>query len=77
MTPKALRFVALNLMFPIIEGAWLTEAGTACLGLKDAVKIRYKFKNGSVRTLSKEDVDSMRADGIGMLNWGYGNVGNV
>lgn len=58
MTPKMKEFIEHNSKFKIIEGRWLNERNRDSLCLDDRLKLRYKFENGSIRTLHPVDIES-------------------
>ncbi len=60
MTPKATEFASHNTQTAIISGQWLPPYSPP----EEAVKLRYRFEDGSIRTLRKADVESLRNAGI-------------
>lgn len=60
-THKMSAFIAFNTDHPIIEGEWLTSAKQRIhteADMNDATYLRYKFLNGSVRTMHRDDLAS-------------------
>ncbi len=60
MTPKAKEFAEHNKHHAIYAGKWLSET-TDEPGWD---RLRYRFVNGSTRTLRKADLESLRDAGI-------------
>lgn len=56
MTPKAKEFVEHNKTLGVTAGKWLPEHAPPI----DCDRVRYRFEDGSIRTLKVNDVDSMR-----------------
>lgn len=60
MTPKAKEFQSLNATVAIVAGAWVPSHAAP----KDVKKIRYRFEDGKIRTLSIEDVAALNKSGF-------------
>lgn len=60
-TAKMSSFIEFNVNHPIIEGEWLTSDKRRIAtkaDMDDATYLRFKFLNGSVRTMHRDDLDS-------------------
>ena len=60
MTPKAQEFIEHNKQHAIFAGKWLAE-NTEAPGWD---RLRYRFVDGSIRTLRKTDLEALRTAGI-------------
>ncbi len=70
MTPKAQEFADHNKAVSIVAGKWLPEHEPP----EKCNRVRYRFTDGSIRTLKKADVQSMLDAGVKPV-WGRSSKG--
>jgi hypothetical protein len=70
LTPRAKRFAGINRVFGIVMSEWLDKDRKQPTGTPETwVKMRFRFSNMQQITLHKDDLDSLRANGVDPVWW--------
>ncbi|MEJ6534155.1 hypothetical protein [Pseudoalteromonas lipolytica] len=58
MTPNMKNFIAKNIINKVVEAYHVTESDHPIKRMSESVGVKYRFDDGTIQTISKEDAKS-------------------